>query len=197
MLAALAALPTDVAGLRLTGITALDPVLTASGPMGRIAAGLIGEDARPVRAVLFDKTEIANWSLAWHQDRTIVVRERLETPGYGPWSVKAGLIHVAPPFDLLQGMTTLRLHLDDVDEDNAPLLVAPGSHRGLIPEREAHGVVRTFGVAICLADLGDVWAYATPILHGSKAAARPRRRRVLQVDYAARALDGGLQWFGV
>lgn len=197
MLAAVADLPTDVAGVRLTGIPALRPVVAASGAMGQIAVGLIGETARPVRAVLFDKTEIANWSLAWHQDRTIVVRERLETPGYGPWSTKAGLIHVAPPFDLLRGMTTLRLHLDDVDEDNAPLLVSPGSHGGHVPERDIPGVIEVCGVAACLANVGDVWAYATPILHASKAAALPRRRRVLQVDYAVRALDGDLRWLGV
>ena len=198
VMTALADIPTDVAGVRLAGIPALRPLLAASGPMGRIAAGLIGDPARPVRAVLFDKTEAANWSLSWHQDRTIVVRERRETPGYGPWSVKAGLLHVAPPFDLLQGMATLRLHLDEVDEDNAPLLIAPGSHTaGRVSEQDIPAVVRTSGMATCLANVGDIWAYATPILHGSRAAARPRRRRVLQVDYSARTLDGGLQWLGV
>jgi hypothetical protein len=76
--------------------------------MGRIADGLIGPDAYPVRALLFDKTAANNWSLGWHQDRTIIVRERIETPGYGPWSIKSGLQHVAPPFHVLAGMTTLR-----------------------------------------------------------------------------------------
>jgi hypothetical protein len=64
-----------------------------------------------------------NWSVAWHQDRTIAVMERVDVEGFGPWTVKSGLLHVAPLFDLLAGMLTLRVHLDPVPETNAPLLV--------------------------------------------------------------------------
>jgi hypothetical protein len=35
-------------------------------------------------------------------------------------------LYVAPPFEVLARMVTLRLHLDDVPATNAPLLVAPG-----------------------------------------------------------------------
>ena len=99
---------------------------------------VLGEAARPVRAILFDKTPSTNWGLPWHQDRTIVVTRRVEVEGFGPWTVKRGLLHVAPPFDLLAGMVTLRIHLDPVPETNAPLLIAPGSHRlEQIPEGEA------------------------------------------------------------
>ena len=92
----------------------------------------------------------------------------------------------------------VRLHLDDVPETNAPLLVAPGSHRlGCIPEADVPGVVERCGVAVCTAVAGDVWLYATPILHASKAATAASRRRVLQVDYAINELPGGLRWLGV
>ena len=166
--------------------------------MGLIAKSLIGSGTRPVRALLFDKTETTNWSLPWHQDRTIVVRDRHETPGYGPWSVKAGLIHVAPPFHLLDGMATLRLHLDQVDEANAPLLIVPGSHKlGRVAEPDIPRHVDRLGQTACHADVGDVWAYSTPILHASGASAAPRRRRVLQVDYASATLHGDLEWLGV
>jgi len=198
VLSAFAHLPTDVAGIRLSDCLGLQSTLAASGPVGRIAAGLIGELAQPVRAVLFDKTATTNWSLAWHQDRTIVVRERRPAPDYGPWSTKAGLIHVQPPFRILEEMATLRIHLDDVDDDNAPLLIAPGSHReGRVAETDIPGVVARLGTARCIADKGDVWAYATPIIHASEVAAAPRRRRVLQVDYSRRSLDSGLEWLGV
>lgn len=53
------------------------------------------------------------------------------------------------------------------------------------------------GQFACLAAAGDMWAYATPILHASSAATQPRRRRVLQVDYAAIDLPGGLEWLGI
>lgn len=198
MAAIAARLAPDQAGIRLHGIGGLPPLLEDGSPIGAVAAAAIGTEARAVRAILFDKSPAANWSLGWHQDRTIVVAERRAVPGFGPWTVKAGLLHVAPPFELLSRMVTLRIHLDPVTDDNAPLLVAPGSHRlGRIAEPDIEGIVDQCGVATCRAEAGDVWAYATPILHASDAARAPRRRRVLQVDYAAESLPGGLAWRGI
>jgi ectoine hydroxylase-related dioxygenase (phytanoyl-CoA dioxygenase family) len=95
-------------------------------------------------------------------------------------------------------MATLRVHLDDVGADNAPLLVAPGSHRlGIVTADRIAASVETCGVSDCLAEAGDVWLYATPILHASEAARRPTHRRVLHVDFAAFDLPGGLEWLGV
>jgi hypothetical protein len=194
---AVANLPPDQAGIRLHGISALRPLLT-SGAIWTVAASLLGDAARPVRAILFDKTPAANWGLPWHQDRTIVVTRRVAVEGFGPWTIKSGLLHVAPPFDLLAGMVTLRVHLDPVPETNAPLLIAPGSHRlGQIPEGELKAIVRQCGITTCLADAGDIWLYATPILHCSEAAREPAHRRVLQVDFAAGDLPGGLTWLGI
>ena len=151
-----------------------------------------------MRAILFDKTPQANWSLGWHQDRTVAVRERRDAPGYGPWSTKAGVQHVEPPFAVIEAMATLRVHLDDVPADNAPLLVALGSHRlGRIAEPDIAAAVERCGTVACLAGRGDVWAYATPILHASAASSGHARRRVLQVDYAAGALALPLEWLGV
>ena len=116
-------------------------------------------------------------------------------PGFGPWTLKHGMIHVEPPFELLAAMVTLRVHLDPVPASNAPLRIAPGSHRlGRIPAGEIDEAVRRCGEAQCLADAGDVWLYATPILHASEVASQPLRRRVLQIDYAADELPGGLRW---
>ena len=195
---ALQHLPTDKAGVRINGVQALTPLLAPGGCIGSVAASVLGVSTRPVRAILFDKTKDTNWSLAWHQDRTICVTERQEGPGFGPWTIKAGMQHVAPPYDLLARMVTLRAHLDDVPADNAPLLIAPSSHAlGAIPEGEVDEVVERCGTVVCTAEAGDVWLYATPTLHASEVAARPTRRRVLQVDYAAEDLPYGLQWLGV
>jgi hypothetical protein len=195
---AIAGLPPDQAGIRLHGLAALQPSLTTLGPVGALAASVLGLACLPVRAILFDKTPTTNWSLAWHQDRTIAVTERIDVGGFGPWTVKDGMLHVAPPFDLLASMVTLRLHLDPVPATNAPLLIAPGSHRlGRIPETEVTNMVRDCGTYACLADAGDIWLYATPILHASEAAREPAHRRVLQVDFAAGDLPGGLNWLGV
>jgi ectoine hydroxylase-related dioxygenase (phytanoyl-CoA dioxygenase family) len=108
------------------------------------------------------------------------------------------MLHVAPPFEILASMVTLRVHLDDVPHSNAPLLIAPGSHvLGRVPVEGIDAAVRKCGIRVCWAQAGDIWLYSTPILHASDAATCPARRRVLQVDYAARDLPGGLQWSGV
>lgn len=194
----LADLPSDRAGVRLRGIDRLSQYLAPDGRIGAVAAEVLGDASRPVRAILFDKTAETNWSLDWHQDRTICIERRVAIDGYGPWSMKAGMQHVAPPFDLLSRMVTVRVHLDDVSVENAPLLIAPGSHRyGRVAIDDVPEVVRQCGVQVCLAKAGDIWLYATPILHASDAAARPTRRRVLQIDYAAEELPGDLEWLGV
>ena len=188
----------DRPGVRLAERPPLAAKLAAGGPIGAIAARLAGGAVHPVRAVLFDKTPNANWALGWHQDRTICVRQRIDVPGFGPWTIKGGMLHVEPPFALLARMITLRIHLDDVPATNAPLLIAPGSHRlGRIEIGQIASVVERSGTAACLAGAGDIWAYSTPIVHASDRAAEPMRRRVLQVDYSPDPLPGGLVWQGI
>ncbi len=194
---AFADLPTDRAGIRLNQLGQLTPLLANNGPIGSIAACIIGRASRPVRAILFDKTPDTNWSLGWHQDRTICVKRRIDTEGFGPWTMKAGMQHVAPPFEYLARMVTLRVHLDDVPAENAPLLIAPGSHQGLVPESAIKEVVNDCGTYVCLAKKGDIWLYATPILHASEASTICNRRRVLQLDFSADELPGGLKWMTV
>jgi hypothetical protein len=195
---ALSGLPGNEAGVRIRDCPALRPLLANDAPVGVIAARALGKKARPVRAILFDKTQANNWSLGWHQDRTITVNERREVVGFGPWTKKAGMHHVAPPADLLSRMVTLRVHLDDVPAENGPLVIAPGSHLyGRVAENELDALVEKCGTVTCLARAGDVWLYSTLILHASGAASHPARRRVLQVDYAAEPLPGGLEWLDV
>jgi hypothetical protein len=194
----LADLPANLPGQRLASLPALAALLGAAGSIGRHASGHLGPKAQPVRAILFDKSAANNWALGWHQDRTIAVRSRTHAPGFGPWTVKSGIHHVAPPQSLLDRMLTLRVHLDPVDADNAPLLVAPGSHsHGRVPEADVPPLVERCGTYACIAERGDIWLYATPILHASEAATNPRHRRVLQLDYSADTLPGALEWLGV
>jgi hypothetical protein len=163
-----------------------------------LAQHLLGPTARPVRATFFDKTSARNWALGWHQDRTIAVVARADVPGFTDWTLKSGIHHVVPPVALLEPMLTLRLHLDDTPHTNAPLLVSPGTHRlGRIPEAETASTVSRHGTAACPAAAGDIWAYATLILHASDRAAEPRRRRVLQLLYSSDDLPPPLEWLGV
>jgi hypothetical protein len=184
-------------GGRIYGDALVRRLCGPDGPIGRLAQARL-PDAKPVRAVLFDKTPADNWSVAWHQDRTIAVKKRRDVEGFGPWSTKGGLQHVEPPFAILEDMLTLRIHLDDCGPHNSPLLIAPGSHRlGRVPADQVAARAAKLGAKACLARAGDLWIYATPILHASESAGSPGRRRVLQVDFAASGLPGGLEWVGI
>jgi Phytanoyl-CoA dioxygenase (PhyH) len=191
-------LPRDKAGIRLHNNAELNSILANSGSIQEIVSTSLNLPARPVRAVLFDKSAKSNWALGWHQDRTIVVKRSVESAGYGPWTMKAGLQHVEPPFAILRDMVTIRIHIDNVDDQNAPLLVSPGTHKlGRITEDKIQAAVNMYGSARCCAKAGDVWIYSTPILHASASSLTDRRRRVLQVDYSASALPNGLEWQGI
>jgi hypothetical protein len=194
-LADLLSLPRNRPGARLGATLGLAALLR---PAHAIAAGLLSPEARAVGAKLFDKSPARNWALGWHQDRTIPVRERRDVHGFGRWTVKSGIAHCVPPFEILERSLTLRIHLDPVGPDNAPLLVAPGSHRlGPVGEREIAAAVSRLGRSACLAEAGDVWAYSTPVLHASDRARAPARRRVLQLLYSADDLPAGLEWLGL
>jgi Phytanoyl-CoA dioxygenase (PhyH) len=196
--ALVAELPPDRPGLRLYGLPQLRALLGPGSSPQAIASSLLGALAFPVRAILFDKSATNNWPLGWHQDRTVAVKTRADAAGYGPWSIKGGVAHVEPPFAVIEAMVTLRLHLDPVDADNAPLRIAPGSHRlGKLLEADYDATVAECGEQICTADAGDIWAYSTAILHASAAAQVPRQRQVVQIDYATQDLAAPLLWAGV
>ena len=157
-----------------------------------------GSGWRCVRAIAFNKTPDANWGLGWHQDRTIAVARREEAPGFDVWSSKDGLTHVEPPFALLESMVTLRVHLDAVDESNAPLLVARGSHRlGKVAESAIARVVDASEILASHAEAGDGWLYATPVIHASARSTSDRSRRVIHLDFSREALPKPLEWAGI
>lgn len=188
-------LAADRAGTRLGSLMFARALFAPGGVVGCLAAASHGSATRPVRAIYFDKTENLNWTLGWHQDRVICVQDRTETDGFDRWTRKAGRWHVSPPEELLAGMLTVRVHLDDVRPDNAPLLIAAGSHHlGRVSESDVELRIRSSELFACCARAGDVWVYATPILHASAKSFTPSRRRVLQIDYASVELPNGLRW---
>lgn len=161
----------------------------------RIVNAVLGEMAFVVRATLFDKTGHANWKVPWHQDVTIAVRERRETAGYGPWSVKNGVIHVQPPSTVLESMVTVRIHIDQCPASNGALRVIPGSqHLGRIDQNQASAYVEEGRVVTCEARSGEALVMRPLLLHASSASQQPIHRRVLHFDYANVALANGLQW---
>jgi ectoine hydroxylase-related dioxygenase (phytanoyl-CoA dioxygenase family) len=170
--------------------------LAASAPLFRLVTPVLGPQAFAVRALLFDKTELANWAVPWHQDLTIAVATRKEAEGYGLWGMKAGIPHVRPPVGVLERMLTVRIHLDDCDEGRGPLRVLAGSHRGgMLDEVATRGWVEQAAAVECLVPRGGAVLMRPLLLHASGRASQPGRRRVLHLEYAADALPGGLDWF--
>jgi len=185
-----------IGGLRnLLQSSPLVAEVAAADSLKQILRAALGTDAFPVRSIFFDKTADANWSVAWHQDLHIAVAARVETPGFGPWTVKAGVPHVQPPLEVLDGMATLRLHLDDCDETNGALKVIPGSHAlGILAGSEFEAWKRRAAVT-CSVPKGGAMLMRPLLLHSSSPALQPTHRRVLHIEYATGELPDGLQWF--
>ena len=101
-----------------------------------------------------------------------------------------------PPAPVLEGMLTMRIHLDDCTPENAPLRVSPRTHLlGIIDKREIADVVRCGGEVVCTCRAGDALLVRPLLLHASSAAITPAHRRVVHIEYSASSLPGGLEWF--
>ena len=169
--------------------------LAAHPAVTAIVEEVLGPGAFVVRATLFDKTGEANWKVPWHQDLTIAVAGRLETPGFGPWSLKSGVQHVQPTTEVLERMVTVRIHLDDCPGSNGALRVIPGTHRlGRLNQNHMQEYVNEERAVTCEALAGEALVMRPLLLHASGAASSPSHRRVMHFDYTVGELPDGLQW---
>jgi ectoine hydroxylase-related dioxygenase (phytanoyl-CoA dioxygenase family) len=160
-----------------------------------IAHGVLGETAVPFRATLFDKSPSSNWLVAWHQDTALPLAEKIAAPGWGPWSVKSGIIYAHAPKDALDTVLALRLHLDDSTIANGPLRVIPGTHRyGVLTDGEIQQRAFNSQDVACTVRTGGVVAMRPLVIHASSKSANELPRRVLHIEFASRlALADGLQ----
>jgi ectoine hydroxylase-related dioxygenase (phytanoyl-CoA dioxygenase family) len=160
-----------------------------------IARRVLGNSAVPFRATLFDKSPNSNWLVVWHQDTALPLCERNETPGWGPWSVKDGVIYAHAPATALAQVLALRIHLDDSVADNGPLRVLPGTHKmGVLGDDEIHLLAGQVTSADCLVPKGGVLAMRPLIVHASSKSRSEMTRRVLHIEYAAsRFTEDGLE----
>jgi ectoine hydroxylase-related dioxygenase (phytanoyl-CoA dioxygenase family) len=169
--------------------------LAASSAMRIAVKTILGSGVRVVRGILFDKTEGANWKVPWHQDVTIAVNQKVEAAGFGPWSVKAGVLHVQPPASVLERMVSVRLHLDDCPAQNGALRVIAGSHTsGKLNERLIQGFAERSVSVTCAMQSGGALMMRPLLLHASSSSSFPGHRRVIHFDYAAAELPAGMGW---
>ena len=168
--------------------------LAAEPRVRQFATAVLGDQAFAVRAIFFDKVTDANWSLFWHQDSVIAVKQRMEVPGFLAWSQKAGVWQVQPPSEVLANMIAVRVHLDDCGAGNGPLRVLPGSHHHGWLDDEIDDWKRRTRERICCVKSGGIVSMCPLTLHASAASEDVGHRRVIHIEYAAAELPGGLQW---
>jgi Phytanoyl-CoA dioxygenase (PhyH) len=146
----------------------------------------LGPNARPYRATLFDKSPRSNWLVVWHQDTALPLRLRRGVPGWGPWSMKAGVLYAHAPAGALEGILALRVHLDDSLPENGPLRMLPGTHaNGVLSDRAIQELSVRIRPHSCVVDRGGVISMRPLVLHASSKATSAAPRRVLHIEYAA------------
>ena len=159
-----------------------------------VLSGLLPQDSVAVQCTYFEKSRARNWLVPIHQDLSIPVAERVDSPALCGWSEKEGALFVQPPADVLEQMIAVRLHLEDCGEDDGPLRVEPGTHvHGRIGPAEA-AQRHSSAEVTCSVDAGGAVVMRPLLLHASSKASGTGLRRVLHFLFGPPALPYGLKW---
>jgi len=160
-----------------------------------IAREILGHEAIPFRATLFDKSPQANWLVVWHQDTALPIQERHDAQGWGPWSLKDGISYAHAPASALCQVLALRVHLDESNSDNGPLRVLSGTHvKGVLTDEAIEKLVGHIPAIDCLVPQGGVLAMRPLIVHASSKSHSQVPRRVVHIEYAGcRSFAAGLE----
>jgi ectoine hydroxylase-related dioxygenase (phytanoyl-CoA dioxygenase family) len=158
-----------------------------------IISSIAGNDYFIIKSIYFDKPEKSNWFVAYHQDLTISVDTKTDVEGFNFWTSKHNQFAVQPPTSLLENIFTIRIHLDDTDEENGALKVIEGSHLKQIyrPEKiDWKNEKETF----CNVEKGGIMLMKPLLLHGSNRTVNQKRRRVIHIEFSNTLLPDGLNW---
>lgn len=160
--------------------------IARSQPMMESACEVLGPQAFPFRATIFDKSPDSNWLVVWHQDTALPLRCRIDVPGWGPWSTKQGIAYAHAPAEVLSQVLALRLHLYDSTAENGPLRVLPRTHRlGLLSDDRIHELSQCTEAVDCVIPRGGILAMRPLLVHASSKSRTEMPRRVLHIEYAA------------
>ncbi len=154
---------------------------------------IFGDKYFVVKSIYFDKPEKSNWYVAYHQDLTISVDKKLELENFGPWTTKQNQFAVQPPLPVLENIFTIRIHLDETDENNGALKVVPTSHaQGIYRPETIDWTVET--ETICNVEKGGVMIMKPLLLHGSNRTTNGKKRRVIHIEFSDKELPEELNW---
>lgn len=146
------------------------------------------------KAIYFDKSPEANWYVTWHQDMTINVKTKIETEGFSGWTKKEHGYSVVPPEEVLLNTVTVRIHLDDTDEQNGALRIVPGSHNKKLTTDEIQLITQSSIPFVCAVGMGGIHIMKPLLLHASSKATNQKHRRVLHLEFNTMELPNGLEW---
>lgn len=146
-----------------------------------------------VKSIYFDKPEQSNWFVAYHQDLTISVDKKVDLKNFGPWTVKQAQFAVVPPIEILKDNYTIRIHLDDTDENNGALKVIPKSHLKEIyrPENIDWSIEKE---TTCKVKKGAIMIMKPLLLHSSSKTTNNHKRRVIHIEFSKIELPSELNW---
>jgi len=153
----------------------------------------IEKNAFIVKSIYFDKPEKSNWFVAYHQDLTISVDKKESIQGFGPWTSKHNQFAVQPPLDILENIFTIRIHLDDTDENNGALKVIDGSHLKKIFRPETINYANEKEI-FCNVEAGGIMLMKPLLLHGSNRTSNQKRRRVIHIEFSNKVLPELIKW---
>ena len=152
-----------------------------------------GDNYFVVKAIYFDKPEDSNWFVSYHQDLTISVDKKIELEGYGPWTIKQNQFAVQPPLDILKSNFTIRIHLDETNDQNGALKIIPKSHlKGIYRPETIDWSQET--ETFCCVGKGGIMFTKPLLLHASNRTTNNNKRRVLHIEFSKHELPNNLNW---
>lgn len=146
------------------------------------------------KSIFFDKPPQSNWYVTWHQDVPINVKKRVETEGFGSWTSKKGVISTRPPEKILHNIYSIRIHLDNTDQQNGVLKVIQKSHFGILSDQEIKSIREEKEEEIIEVNAGGLMIMKPLTLHASEKTQNNQRRRVIHLEFSSLELPGDLEW---
>jgi ectoine hydroxylase-related dioxygenase (phytanoyl-CoA dioxygenase family) len=159
----------------------------------KVISELFGKNYFVIKSIYFDKPETSNWYVSYHQDLTISVDKKIELDNFKFWTTKQNQFAVQPPIEILENIYTIRIHLDDTDENNGALKVIEKSHLKKI-YRPENIDWQTEKETTCNVKKGGIMIMKPLTLHSSSRTTNNKKRRVIHIEFSDANLPNGLNW---
>jgi ectoine hydroxylase-related dioxygenase (phytanoyl-CoA dioxygenase family) len=171
---------------------AIMEIVLSNDKFKRLISEVCEDDYFITKAIYFNKPAKSNWFVAYHQDISISVENKIEAESYTNWTNKKGQLGVVPPLEILENTVTLRIHLDDTDETNGALKVIPNSHnKGFIRVDEKFKIHEHGEEKLCKVRKGEIMLMKPLLLHASQKSISSTDRSVIHMELCNRNISMG------